>query len=282
MIRRFKKRPAELVKNVNTSLPVVFWSLAGIVTLFSLVISSPVYAQKNYMCVEEHGYNYAIIDPVPKFENGARCQVSMKHNMLTNEKIGWYVAYTQLILWEISKSSPFKEITFNPETFMELKSKYNYIDDKDFGMFDFFRLGVTHKSNGKQDEENRSWNYIYAETQMSTGGKFDLGLDLRGMTYIFGDKDNQDISNYMGYFQTEIFLQLATDNPLFIDREKIYIKGGGNPYYGKGWIEYGLMFRFLTNQIHLGFFIQGYYGYGQSQRNYKEKENMIRVGLILR
>ncbi len=255
---------------------------AGIILILTLIVKSPLQAQKKYLCVEEHGYNYAILDPVPKYQNGSRCQFSVKHNMLTDDKIGWYVAYTQLVLWKFSKSSPFKEITFNPETFIELKSKHNFCNDKDFGMFDFFRLGVTHKSNGQKDLANRSWNYIYGETQLSTGGEINLGLDLRAMTYIFGDKDNQDISNYTGYMETEIFLEFENDNSVFIDREKIYIKGGGNPYYKKGWIEYGLMFRFLTKQIHLGFFIQGYYGYVQSQMDYREKENIIRLGLILR
>jgi len=255
---------------------------AGIAFILILILSAPLLAQKEYMCMEEHGYNYAILDPVPGFEDGSRCQFSAKHNMCMDNSIGWYVAYTQLILWRLGRSSPFKEITFNPETFIELKSKHNLLENSDFGMFDYFRLGVSHKSNGKEGEDNRSWNYIYAEACMSTGGRLNLGFDVRGLTYIFGDKDNQDISDYTGYCEGELFLELNTENPVFIDREKIYIRGAGNPYTKKGWIEYGLMFRFLTNHIHLGFYIQGYYGYVQSQMDYREKENMIRIGLMIR
>jgi len=254
----------------------------GIITIFILAVSISVSAQGGKINIQEHGYNYAVIDPIPKFYNGARCQISVKYGLLQDAKSGWYAAYTQIVLWDLGQSSPFKEIIFNPETFIEFKSKYNFLDDMDLYIFDFFRIGVTHKSNGKEDTMNRSWNYVYAETQMSTGGKFDFGLDIKGMGYIFGDKDNQNISNYAGYFEAGIFLELDTANPVLFDREKIYIKGGGNPETGKGWIEYGLMFRFFGNVIKPGFFIQGYHGYVQTQMDYTKKEDTIRIGIILR
>jgi len=68
-----------------------------------------------------------------------------------------YFAYSQLMMWDLftKRSSPFRDINFNPEVFYRL----NLNDQPSFQWLDF---GIyEHESNGKDGGDSRAWDRIY-------------------------------------------------------------------------------------------------------------------------
>ncbi|RYZ80546.1 MAG: hypothetical protein EOP06_25145, partial [Proteobacteria bacterium] len=87
-----------------------------------------------------------------------KVQVSFKVELVEHSR--FFFAYSQLMFWDLrAKSAPFRDLNYNPELFYRLP----FYSDKNF-----IDLGFEHESNGKGDEDSRSWNRAYVRVSGPT------------------------------------------------------------------------------------------------------------------
>jgi phospholipase A1 len=184
-----------------------------------------------------------------------------------------FLAYTQDAKWNIyDRSSPFKEIAHNPEIFWEIDYPNNFID--------VIRIiPYSHRSNGKDGQESRSMDRFFGEMQVSYMLPLFINVGLREKAggFYAVSSHNKDIKRYIGYFETETFIELKKRHQ-YVGHERLYFKGEWTHKYG--WFEAGLSFRIFTSKIQPNFYIQYYRGYAEFLEDYKQKTNAIRAGFI--
>ncbi len=150
--------------------------------------------------------------------------------------------------------------------------------DADMGYFDFVRVGLyEHKSNGRDGDESRGQDKYYLESQVSYGDVFNIGARLKVFGYYHLARENKDLPKYQGYYEAELFAQIRSKTVEFLDKERIYIKGGSS--LSKGWIEYGARVRLVSSRVQPYLYVQGFYGYDENMIDYDKKVNAIRIGL---
>lgn len=156
--------------------------------------------------ISQHKQNYVL--PITyrvgqgKAENSDLIfQFSAKINVFTPNL---YLAYTQRSYWSFLKtndSSPFRETSYNPEIFYDVKLS-DWTNYKNIGAL----IGFEHESNGQALPTSRSWDRFYIWPYWETRhGEYSAKLWLRrpedkktSPTDTDGD-DNPDILDYMGY-----------------------------------------------------------------------------------
>jgi outer membrane phospholipase A len=214
-------------------------------------------------------------------DDQVKFQVSAKYNLIYPSNIGLWVAYTQKAFWRLyDDSAPFWEFNHEPELFYMFESKKN-IFNIDTGVLDHIQLApIYHKSNGRDGLDSRGMNLYYGEIQLSVGKIYNFGVVAKAFKYYSVSKKNEDIDQYIGNAEGEVFFQLKSKNTEFFDKEKIYIRGGGNHESGKGWLEGGVKDRLITTLFQPFFYVQVFHGYGEAMVNYDKKDTAIRVGLV--
>lgn len=213
-------------------------------------------------------------------EDQVKFQISAKYNLIYPSETGLWVAYTQKAFWNLYEdSSPFWEFNHEPELFYIFESKKNMFG-VDTGFLDYIQLSpIYHRSNGRDGLESRGMNLYYGEIQVSVGKVYNLGLTAKAFNYYGKSSKNKDIEQYLGYGEGELFFQLKSKNVNYFDKEKIYIRGGGNHESKKGWVEGGLKVRLLTTLFQPFLYVQVFHGYGEAMVNYNGKDTAVRVGL---
>lgn len=227
-----------------------------------------------YSPVSVYKWNYVIFG---NLDDQVKAQMSLKYEFIKDT--GIFLGYSQIMFWDLyEKSSPFNDINFNPDVFWNYGSKLN-----------FFQLGLwEHKSNGKPGLSSRAWDRSYAQFLVSVGNHFNAGLDIKAFYYLRIAEENEDIEDYTGYYEAKIFFRFIESSAgNFTENEEIYFRGGtGKGNYGfdvnKGWIEAGLKFRLLFWSLQPHFFIQGFYGYGESLAEYNKKDLAVRAGFLIK
>jgi phospholipase A1 len=258
-----------------------------IVHLLVLLIAGTMYAQENvpdesvkeqelmvpYAPISLHKLNYIIFGNT---DDQVKAQFAFKYEIFRES--GFFLAYSQSIFWNLySTSSPISEINLSPELF------WNYGDD-----VQYVRLGLyEHKSNGRDGIDSRAWDRSYIQVQTSVGNPVNVGVNVKGF-YMWGiAPENEDIADYTGNYEAELFFRFLESGPLHLtDKEELYIRGGtGRGNYGfdftKGWIEAGFRFRMAFRSIQPDFYIQLFSGYGETLVGYDKENLAVRVGIIL-
>lgn len=208
-------------------------------------------------------------------DDQVKVQFSIQYELL--KKSGVFMAWSQTMFWKLyKKSSPFAEINFNPELFWKYGNNYN-----------FFQIGIyEHKSNGKEGPTSRGWDRSYGEFQGSIGKNFNGGFDFKAFYTWHKADENKDINDYIGFYETKLFVRFLKSSHFSItDKEELYFRGGTGIGHGgfdfkKGWVEAGLKFRLMFRDIQPHFFIQGFYGYGESLVDYNVKDMALRAGFV--
>ena len=101
-------------------------------------------------------------------------------------------AYTQKSFWQTSKhSSPFRETNYEPEVFIQFPYKENTL-------LKAYKLSLLHSSNGKNDENSRSWNRIYLEGYFQFSNLFFIPKIWLRLPETSSDDDNPNIQEYYG------------------------------------------------------------------------------------
>lgn len=208
-------------------------------------------------------------------------QFSIEGNFFYPSKTGINFGYTQIAFWDIyDTSSPFREFNHSPEIFYRFESGNNIFKNFSIPFIDYIQLSpIYHKSNGLDGSKSRSINYYYAEVKASVGQVYNFGVIGRGWNYIGDISDNPDYKDYRGYAEGELFFQLKSRSTLYFDKEKIYVKGGGNILTEKGWLEAGAKIRIITTRFQPFLYFQVWHGYAEGMIDYKERETVYRIGM---
>jgi len=227
-----------------------------------------------YSPLSIYRWNYVVFG---NRDDQVKAHLSLKYEFI--KESGIFLGYSQSMFWMLyERSSPFSDIDFNPDAFWNYGDKLNYL-----------QLGLwEHKSNGKDGLSSRAWDRSYAQFQVSTGKHFNAGMDLKVFHYWRIARENEDIDDYTGYYEAKIFFRFIESGPgSLTENEEIYFRGGtGKGHYGfdvdKGWLEAGLKFRLPFWSIQPHFFIQGFYGYGESLAEYNQKDLAVRAGFLIK
>lgn len=193
------------------------------------------------------------------------------------EAIPLYVAYTQLMMWDIYKSSaPMRDINFNPELFYRLtlgeEKELRWID---FGFFE-------HESNGQNGSSSRSWNRSYArfsDAYSFTG----LTTKLQWSIKVWAPYSCEGIgcARYRGLFEANISLENIFDSGFGENDLNLRFYPGGPSYLNlaKGGQE--LTFRLRPSKLSYVplFVIQFFHGYGENMLDQNREELALRGGI---
>lgn len=131
----------------------------------------------------------------------AKFQLSFKIPLsegLFDDKADIYAAYTQLALWQAYNariSAPFREINYEPETFMVYRTD---ISARGFKL-KYISLGFNHQSNGQIEPISRSWNRLIGGVAIQKGKNYFLLRQWLRMQEEAKDNDNPGMGKYMGH-----------------------------------------------------------------------------------
>lgn len=134
----------------------------------------------------------------------ARFQLSFKYRLFDSASgygaeqpwlVGFYFAYTQTSLWDLSADSkPFHDTAYKPSFFW----RWQRFDEQTW--IDGARLGFEHESNGQAGETSRSINTLFVRPEwrwsVGRGGTFEF----TPKAYVYlSTHENPDIASYRGY-----------------------------------------------------------------------------------
>ena len=107
-----------------------------------------------------------------------------------NESIS--AAYTQKSFWQTAKkSSPFRESNYEPEVFIQFPYEKS-------STLKAYKISLMHSSNGKNNEDSRSWNRVYLESYFQLSNLFIIPKIWYRIPEKNSNDDNPDIEKYYG------------------------------------------------------------------------------------
>ena len=194
-------------------------------------------------------------------------QISLIFSILSNlfdKPFDINAAYTQLSYWQVySKSQFFRETNYEPEIFISYGFHKNLRTD----------LGITHQSNGRGGELERSWNRVYLNVNLSGTNWL---LSIKPWFLIFKNDSsnlhNPDITRYLGY--ERVLLAYKYRSMVWSAQARNTIESG----FRRGAYELSWSFP-IKGHVHG--FVQGFLGYGQSLIEYDHYTNSVGIGITL-
>jgi outer membrane phospholipase A len=193
------------------------------------------------------------------------------------EAIPLYFGYTQLMIWDIFKSSlPMRDINFNPEVFYRL----SFGEPQDLRWLD---VGIfEHESNGLNENRSRSWNRSYLRYNdvfafSGSGAKLQWSIKL----WVPYNCETKNCSRYRGITEVTVALENLLGSHIGENDISLRFYGGGlsRLNFLKGGQE--LMFRLRPGGraiIPLLVF-QLFQGYGENMLDQDRKGLALRGGL---
>lgn len=206
-------------------------------------------------------------------------QISVKKALvssLTPFNETWYFGYTQTSWWQIfAASAPFRENNYAPELFVNFPTTQKWREGANWAILRSLRgvqFGFIHESNGRDEEESRSWNRVYLSAHFSNNN-FDV---LPKIWLRIPDKhdDNPHILHYKG--SAELLLHYR------IGRQILGARLISNLHFDqtiKGAVELEWAFPIFTSGFYC--YTQYYSGYGESMIDYNRHINRIGIGFLL-
>lgn len=243
-----------------------------------------------------HRENY-FISGVSSSQHQVKFQYSVKFDLWPNaSRHSAYFGFTQKSLWglwDFDNSSPFIESNYAPEFFYGYSARRGDIvpaANQLTWFLDYARAGFEHESNGMDGANSRGWNRFQGAARggVYLGWNHYVTLALKAWFPPWGDSENPDITDYLGYGIAT--LEYGYD-PAFK-----HWYGGGNVTvsYQQGasldWSRHGLQ---VTGQWRPGyggkfvewikltpyFYAQLWSGYGETLLRYNVDDTSFRVGL---
>ncbi len=203
-----------------------------------------------------------------------KAQFSFKSQIYS--EIPVYMAYSQIIFWELSKDSkPFLDGTYNPEIFYSYKLGDGYLCSMDIGIWE-------HNSNGKGGLDSRSYDQSSLKFNAVFEGKKWITEFAAKIKYIYNNDDtNRDIYDYVSPFEFQIKVLNLFNS--FLDRTEFamdFHPGGkwGTNLDNSGY-QFGLQFHIGGVKVVPAFYLQYYTGYAETLINYNERVNELRAGV---
>jgi phospholipase A1 len=250
------------------------------------------YADIVYFQTIDWSMGSPVLDKLISARQLFKLQFSVKFQLFNEEKSGLFIGYTQKMFWNLmGESSPLLETDYNPELFWRLKTKDNFMEDADFGLFDHVQVGIFHESTGVAGAESRAYDKAYIDLGVGIGEELRLELSGRYSVYFYqvlphewyaGETLNiQDTRSNMEFGVSLAF----ADEMLFFVPQKVTVKGApGGGYNGfdwtKGYVEAEVSFGSFFGG--LSPFAQFFYGYGEGLINQDERVMSLRFGITAR
>ncbi len=222
--------------------------------------------------------NYFIFGPAigmkpTKYNTNVKFQISISQR-LTKRTLPFgsylYLFYTQKCFWDVlRKSFPMTDLNFNPGIGL---TKPLFVKDRFIGKVS---LILEHESNGKAEEDSRSWNRI------SFAGNIliDPTMMVHGKIWIpiVDGENNRDLLDYYGLYQFGITYMTPTKRfggSIILTKRK-----GWNPFNFNTVLE--LSYKLFNNENQY-LFMQYYNGYGEGLLDYKTFKSQLRVGICIK
>jgi phospholipase A1 len=185
-----------------------------------------------------------------------------------NESIS--VAYTQKSFWQTSaESSPFRESNYKPELFVQFPYKNSET-------LKGFKVSIMHESNGRNNEDSRSWNRLYLESYLQFSNLFVVPRVWYRIPEKSEDDDNSDIYDYYGYGDLTLLYPYGRHTFELMLRNNLRLNDNN-----KGAAQLNWTFplpEFLSTPNSYGF-LQAFTGYGESLIDYDREINKIGFGI---
>lgn len=136
-----------------------------------------------------------------KFQISLRFRLFDDHGRLAR-RLPWiddlYLSFSQTALWDLGElSKPFKDSSYRPRLFYANYDLARFFDGQ-------LRVGIEggigHESNGKEGDDSRSYNMLYARPTLTFGDPDGLRAYFAPLIHNYiAASDNPDIDNYRGY-----------------------------------------------------------------------------------
>ena len=215
-----------------------------------------------------HHLNYAIIG-----KNNALTQISFKYRL--GRDWNTYLAFTNVVKWDIYESSnPYYDINFKPEIFYRFTPELEDLVSVDVGFW--------HESNGRDEEESRSWDQLFA--------RFNTLFEINGMalaweTHLYYELNtggtNEDIGDYLGWWDTAFYLLNILPTEKFnIDLEFYIWSGESGIPFKQGQFRTGLIYKMENAVFQPSLYVQYFNGYGEVMADYDVRTEDWRIGLV--
>ena len=210
-------------------------------------------------------------EKITKTTADAAIQISFRQRLTRSVlpfKLFAYLTYTQKSFWNIYMDSrPFRDTNYNPG--IGLGRYLVYKNQLVGGAF----IQLKHESNGLDEEESRSWNYLdftakyYFNPQFNITGEFWIPFS-KG-------SDNKDLIDYKGLGQLS-FNYISHEQRWWLSAELNKRKkvGNINTTLSLGYI--------LSKDTNLYLFSRFYNGYAESLLDYNKYTMNIRVGICIK
>lgn len=182
-----------------------------------------------------------------------------------------YAAYSQLAFWQAyntKTSSPFREINFEPETFLAFNTGYTLLGVTS----KLVTIGFNHQSNGRSDPLSRSWNRIIANLTFSRDNTYVTLKPWFRIPENTKDDDNPAMERYYGYGELQLVQKLQDHTLSVMLRNNL--RSSGN----KGAVQVDWSFPLHKK---LKGYIQFFNGYGESLIDYNHSNSRIGLGVML-
>lgn len=206
----------------------------------------------------------------------SKVQFSFKYRLV--KAFDLYYGYTQTLFWNLSAdSSPFTDITFNPDLFYDWRINYGVLDSLYMGF-------IEHTSNGKSGVDSRSHNSSFIQVNTAyTHGPWEFGWNTKFSYFYIVADENKDINRFLGYWQSELSTAYTFDH--FVKKAEIYMRffaGGKSSFnFFKGGQEIGAKMKFNIPEFDGKLFFQYFHGYGDTLLFYSRRESVYRIGIML-
>ncbi|AWX44389.1 Phospholipase A(1) [Flagellimonas maritima] len=201
----------------------------------------------------------------------AKFEIGFKQR-LTNLELPWetfpFITYRQKAFWDIYKESfPFRETNYNPA--LGLAKLFFNEEGLDYGLYFAFE----HESNGRDGENNRSWNFFSLSYAKPMGEK----LHIRAKAWLpVGDmEDNEDITSYRGYFNFGATYRVGSD---------VYFDLDVQPAYDEkiqGHVKACISFK-ISKSSNQFVYVQYFGGYSEDLVDYSQSVSNLRIGIVFK
>ena len=216
----------------------------------------------------------------------AKFQISLRFRLFDNHgrlarRLPWiddlYLSFSQTSLWDLGElSKPFKDSSYRPRLFYANYDLARFLDGK-------LRVGIEsglgHESNGKEGDDSRSYNMLYARPTLTFGDPDGFRAYFAPLIHNYiAASDNPDIDDYRGY----VDWLAGVGSKGGLDFWGVLRKGTRSDY---GSIELNASYPLskLSGGDLTGWLLLQYFnGYGESLLDYNRKlDSQLRLGIAI-
>jgi phospholipase A1/A2 len=215
-----------------------------------------------------------------KFQISLRFRLFDDHGRLARQ-LPWiddlYLSFSQTALWDLGElSKPFKDSSYRPRLFYANYDLARYLDGK---LRVGLETGIGHESNGKEGDDSRSYNMLYARPTLTFGDPDGFRAYFAPLIHNYiAESDNPDIEDYRGYVDWLI----GAGSKGGLDLWAVLRKGTRSDF---GSIELSASYPLskLSGGDLTGWLMLQYFnGYGESLLDYNRKlDSQLRLGIAI-